>query len=256
MYRFFIKKDQIQDGYVLILGEDVNHIKNVLRMKEGDKVFLSCETDLEYECSLEEFASDKIKARILDIHGMETELGTEIILYQGLPKGDKMEFIIQKAVELGVTKIVPVRMKRCVVKLDEKKAKKKTERWNGIALSAAKQSKRGIIPEVSQVKSYKEALEEAKELDMLLVPYEEVKGITYSKELLLQAKKKKSIGIIIGPEGGFEEEEIAEARETGGKTMTLGKRILRTETAGMAMLSILMFTLEEDKSSIGLEESR
>ena len=127
MYRFFIKKDQIQDGYVLILGEDVNHIKNVLRMKEGDKVFLSCETDLEYECSLEEFASDKIKARILDIHGMETELGTEIILYQGLPKGDKMEFIIQKAVELGVTKIVPVRMKRCVVKLDEKKAKKKNK---------------------------------------------------------------------------------------------------------------------------------
>lgn len=256
MYRFFIRKDQIQDGYVLISGDDVNHIKNVLRMKKGDRVFLSCETDLEYECSLEEISSDRIKARILDVHGMETELGTEIILYQGLPKGDKMEFIIQKAVELGVTKIVPVRMKRCVVKLDEKKAKKKTERWNSIALSAAKQAKRGIIPEVSCVKSYKEALEEAKNQDMLFVPYEEAKGIAYSRELLLQAKKKASIGIIIGPEGGFEEEEIVAAREAGGKTLTLGKRILRTETAGMAMLSILMFTLEEDKSSIDLEESR
>lgn len=255
MYRFFIAEDQIRDGYAWIYGDDVNHIKNVLRMKVGEKVFLSCENDLEYECSLEDFASDKIKARILDVHGMETELGTKIILYQGLPKGDKMEFIIQKAVELGVTKIVPIRMKRCVVKLDEKKAKKKTDRWNAIALSAAKQAKRGIIPEVSMIKNYNEALKEAQGLDLLLVPYEEARGIAYSRELLEKAKKQKSIGIMIGPEGGFEKEEIDAAREIGGETMTLGKRILRTETAGMTMLSILMFTLEEEKMSDHLEET-
>lgn len=246
MYRFFIAENQIEDGYAWIYGNDVNHIKNVLRMRTGEKVFLSCGNDLEYECIVEDFFSDRIKTKIIDVHGMETELGTEIILYQGLPKGDKMEFIIQKAVELGVTKIVPVRMKRCVVKLDEKKAKKKVERWNAIALSAAKQAKRGMIPEVCMVKSYKEAVEDAKKLDMLLVPYEEARGISYSRELLEQAKKQKSIGIVIGPEGGFEKEEIDTAREAGGKTMTLGKRILRTETAGMTMLSILMFTLEKE----------
>lgn len=255
MYRFFIAEDQIQDGYAWIYGNDVNHIKNVLRMKIGEKVFLSCENDLEYECCVEEFFPDKIKTKILDVHGMETELGTEIVLYQGLPKGDKMDFIIQKAVELGATKIVPVRMKRCIVKLDEKKAKKKTERWNAIALSAAKQAKRGMIPEVSMIKNYKEAIEDAKELGMLLVPYEEARGISYSRELLVQAKEQKSIGIIIGPEGGFEKEEIDIARAAGGKTMTLGKRILRTETAGMAVLSILMFTLEKEKLSNHLEES-
>lgn len=245
MYRFFIEENQIQDGYAMISGSDVNHIKNVLRMKEGEKVFLSCGRDLEYECSLESFLEHEIRAKILDVHGMETELGTELVLYQGIPKGDKMEFIIQKAVELGISKIVPVRMKRCVVKLDQKKAKKKKERWNAIALSAAKQAKRGIVPEVTEVKEYIEALQEAEMLEMLLVPYEEEKGITHSRTLIEQAKEKASIGIIIGPEGGFEKEEIQMAREIGGETLTLGKRILRTETAGMTMLSILMFMLEE-----------
>lgn len=244
MYRFFINENQIQDGYATISGSDVNHIKNVLRMKEGERVYLSCGKDLEYECALEAFSADEIKAKILDVHGMETELKTEIILYQGLPKGDKMDFIIQKAVELGVSKIVPVQMKRCVVKLDEKKAKKKVERWNAIALSAAKQAKRGVVPEVSKVKGYQEALQEAKDLSMLLVPYEEEKGISYTRELMEQAKEQSSIGIIIGPEGGFEKLEIQMARDAGGETLTLGRRILRTETAGMTMLSILMFTLE------------
>lgn len=245
MYRFFVKEDQIHDGAVWIGGEDVNHIKNVLRMKTGDRIFISCENNLEYECELKEINEDCIVAEIFDVHGMETELPVELVLYQALPKGDKMEFIIQKAVELGVSKIVPVRMKRCVVKLDEKKADKKVKRWNAIALSAAKQSKRGVIPEVSHVLNYNEVLKEAKELDFLLVPYEEERGITYSRELIKETPGKKSIGIIIGPEGGFEKTEIEAAKEVGGKTLTLGKRILRTETAGMTMLSILMFTLEE-----------
>lgn len=245
MYRFFIKEEQIHDGMIDIIGSDVNHIKNVLRMKTGDKVYLSNGCDLEYECSLEEWKDDKITAKILDVHGMETELPTKITLYQGLPKGDKMEIIIQKAVELGVSEIVPVAMKRCVVKLDAKKAAKKVSRWNTIALSAAKQAKRGIIPEVREVKTFKEVLQEAKDIEWMLVPYEEAKGMQASKDLIKEAKDKKSIGIMIGPEGGFEKEEIEELKAIGGQTMSLGKRILRTETAGMTVLSILMFTIEE-----------
>ena len=162
-----------------------------------------------------------------------------------MPKGDKMEMIVQKAVELGVAEIVPVAMKRCVVKLDAKKAAKKVSRWNTIALSAAKQAKRGIIPEVREMKNFKDILEEVQDTEFMLVPYEEAKGMQASKELISQAKGKKSIGIIIGPEGGFEKEEIEQLKAAGGQTMSLGKRILRTETAGMTVLSILMFTIEE-----------
>ena len=210
MYRFFIKEEQIHDGMIEICGSDVNHIKNVLRMKTGDKVYLSNGSDLEYECSLLEWTDDTILAKIEDVHGMETELPVKITLYQGLPKGDKMEMIVQKAVELGVAEIVPVAMKRCVVKLDAKKAAKKVSRWNTIALSAAKQAKRGIIPEVREVRNFKDILEEVQDTEFMLVPYEEAKGMQASKELISQAKGKKSIGIIIGPEGGFEKEELAE----------------------------------------------
>ena len=245
MYRFFIKEEQIHDGMIEICGSDVNHIKNVLRMKTGDKVYLSNGSDLEYECSLLEWTDDTILAKIEDVHGMETELPVKITLYQGLPKGDKMEMIVQKAVELGVAEIVPVAMKRCVVKLDAKKAAKKVSRWNTIALSAAKQAKRGIIPEVREVRNFKDILEEVQDIEFMLVPYEEAKGMQASKELISQAKGKKSIGIIIGPEGGFEKEEIEQLKAAGGQTMSLGKRILRTETAGMTVLSILMFTIEE-----------
>ena len=165
MYRFFIKEEQIHDGMIEICGSDVNHIKNVLRMKTGDKVYLSNGSDLEYECSLLEWTDDTILAKIEDVHGMETELPVKITLYQGLPKGDKMEMIVQKAVELGVAEIVPVAMKRCVVKLDAKKAAKKVSRWNTIALSAAKQAKRGIIPEVREVRNFKDILEEVQDIE-------------------------------------------------------------------------------------------
>ena len=246
MYRFFIKEEQIHDGMIEICGSDVNHIKNVLRMKTGDKVYLSNGSDLEYECSLLEWTDDTILAKIEDVHGMETELPVKITLYQGLPKGDKMEMIVQKAVELGVAEIVPVAMKRCVVKLDAKKAAKKVQRWNEIAKSAAKQSKRGLIPEVKPVMSFKEAVEYGKSMDMLLIPYEDAKGIAHSREVVETVKDKKSLGIYIGPEGGFPEEEVSFAMKAGAEPVTLGHRILRTETAGMTLLSILMFMLEED----------
>ena len=246
MYRFFIKEEQIHDGMIEICGSDVNHIKNVLRMKTGDKVYLSNGSDLEYECSLLEWTDDTILAKIEDVHGMETELPVKITLYQGLPKGDKMEMIVQKAVELGVAEIVPVAMKRCVVKLDAKKAAKKVQRWNEIAKSAAKQSKRGMIPEVKSVMSFKEAVEYGKSMDMLLIPYEDAEGIVHSRQVVESVKGKKSLGIYIGPEGGFPEEEVSLAMEAGAEPITLGHRILRTETAGMALLSVLMFMLEEE----------
>ena len=245
MYRFFMN-DGINSGQdICITGDDYNHMKNVLRMKKGEEVLISDGQDREYLCSIKEFTDDTVILNIEDIMGTSRELATKITLFQGLPKGDKMEQIIQKAVELGVALIVPVAMKRCVVKLDDKKAGKKIERWNGIALSAAKQSKRGIIPEVKDVMSFKEALKQASQMDACLVPYENAEGIEGARKLVDSMKGKKSIGIFIGPEGGFDDSEIEQALECGAQTLTLGRRILRTETAGMTMLSILMFTLEE-----------
>ena len=245
MYRFFVE-DKISSGKdIRISGNDYNHIKNVLRMKKGEEVLISDGQDREYLCSIADYTDDEVILMIEDIMGTSRELSAKITLFQGLPKGDKMEQIIQKTVELGVAEIVPVAMKRCVVKLDDKKAGKKIERWNGIALSAAKQSKRGIIPEVKDVMSFKEAIKMASDMDACLVPYENAEGIEGARKLVESMKDKKSIGIFIGPEGGFDDSEIELALKNGAKTLTLGRRILRTETAGMTMLSILMFALEE-----------
>lgn len=246
MYRFFIKPEQAGGESILITGNDVNHIKNVLRMKKGEHVLLSDGLEREYECELCTFFEDGIEAKILDVFGSCAELKTKITLFQGLPKSDKMEWIIQKAVELGVYEVVPVATKRAVVKLDAKKGRKKVERWNTIALSAAKQAKRGQIPEVKPVMTLKEAYAYAKDLDASIIPYEDAKGIAHSREVMKNLIGKGQIGIFIGPEGGFDESEIKEALELGIEPVTLGKRILRTETAGMAVLSILMFQMEEE----------
>ena len=182
------------------------------------------------------------------LYAMESdlELPSRIFLFQGLPKGDKMELIIQKTVELGVHEIIPVASRRCVVKLDEKKAKSKVARWQGISESAAKQSKRMIVPKVHPVMKFEEALEYARSMDMVLIPYELAKGMRHTKELFASIRPGQSVGIFIGPEGGFEEEEVKKAVEAGAEPVTLGKRILRTETAGMTVLSILMYLMEED----------
>ena len=196
MQHFFVDASQVSEETIWIEGSDVNHMKNVLRMRIGEEVTVR-------------------------------------------------ELIVQKCVELGIYAVVPVSMKRCVVKLDAKKGAKKVERWNTIAASAAKQSGRGIVPEVTSVKTYKEALEMAKDLDVVLVPYECAEGIDHTKKLIQSIKPGQSVGIFIGPEGGFDPDEIALACETGGQVITLGKRILRTETAGLALLSVLMFQLEQ-----------
>lgn len=246
MYRFFAAPELCHGETIAITGEDYNHIKNVLRLRCGEQITVSNGSDREYICEIIEYTDSEVIAKIQDVLGSNAELSAEITLYQGYPKGDKLELIIQKAVELGAVRIVPVMTKRSIVKLDEKKAAKKVERFNAIALSAAKQSKRGIVPVVDRVMTYREALEDAKKCEMNLIPYEDAKGIAHSKEVLKGVKGKKSLGIFIGPEGGFDAEEIAAAEAIGAECITLGHRILRTETAGMTVLSIIMYELEED----------
>ena len=248
MNRFFVDDPgAFSDRSVVITGEDVNHVKNVLRLKENDELIVSDGRGRDYHCRISGITNEEVVADICDICDNFSELSTEITLFQGFPKGDKMELIIQKTVELGVTRIVPVMTKRTVVKLDDKKAKKKTERYNMIAESAAKQSGRGMIPEVTMPVSFAEAVSMAEKLDMNIIPYEEAEGVEYSRNIIKSIKGKKSLGIFIGPEGGFAREEVEKALDAGASAITLGHRILRAETAGMAVVSIIMFELEEDR---------
>lgn len=244
MYQFFVEDAQISNGIVTIENEDVNHIKNVLRLKCGEKVRISSNSGENYFGEIDALADRMVLVRILEEHAADTELPNKIYLFQGLPKSDKLELIIQKAVELGACEIIPVAMKNCVVKLDEKKASAKQTRWQEIAKSAAKQSKRSVIPAVRRPLSYGEALEAAAALDVRLVPYENERGMAATKEAVEAVRPGQSIGIFIGPEGGFAEDEIALAKERGMQLVSLGRRILRTETAGLAMLSILMYYIE------------
>ena len=245
MQRFFVEPHQIdRDRHEIhIIGNDVNHIANVLRMKKGEELWIS-DKEKEYHCVIENAGEDEVLLHILYVQEPDYELKNRIYLFQGLPKADKMELIIQKAVELGAYSVVPVSTRRCVVKLDNKKAEKKVSRWQQIAESAAKQSKRMLIPNVHQVLSFKEALKYAESMDIRLIPYELAKGMQETKEILAAIEQGQSIGIFIGPEGGFEEKEVEAAISEGAKPITLGKRILRTETAGLAILSVLMFQLE------------
>lgn len=246
MYRFFVEPSQVGEKEIRIIGSDVNHIKNVLRMKVKEEILISSGENLEYTCYIQEMKEEEIVAHIQYVQEAGYELPSKLYLFQGLPKGDKMELIIQKAVELGVHEIIPVAAKRAVVKLDGKKEEKKILRWQAIAESAAKQSKRMYIPKVSRVMSFPEAVGYAGKLDVVLLPYELAKGIQETKEIIRNIQKGQSVGIFIGPEGGFEESEVElAAAEAHARAITLGKRILRTETAGLTVLSLLMFELEE-----------
>lgn len=246
MQRFFVEPHQIDEEahQIHITGSDVNHISNVLRMKMGEELWISDGSKYEYRCTIESFEPDEVLLHIVYSQEPEYELPCRIYLFQGLPKADKMELIIQKAVELGAYEIIPVETKRCVVKLDGRKSAKKTARWQQIAESAAKQSKRMLIPNVHEVLTFREALKYAESMDVRLIPYELARGMQETKEILAGIEPGQSVGIFIGPEGGFEEKEIEAAIEGGAKPITLGRRILRTETAGLAILSVLMFQLE------------
>ena len=261
MYQFFVEPHQVGQEYISIFGDDVNHIKNVLRMKPGTQIRVSIKDDVSDKKQLmdqsnqdvenksffgiiETISDNEVLVKIESQDKVGTELSNRIYLFQGLPKGDKMELIIQKAVELGVYQIIPVAMKNCVVKLDEKKAASKVKRWQAISESAAKQSKRTVIPEIKMPLSWKLALKEAENLDVVLVPYENERGMEATRESLKSIEKGKSIGIFVGPEGGFSSEEIEMLAQTYHR-ISLGRRILRTETAGLATLSMLVFCLDE-----------
>ena len=243
MFNFFAKENSREGNRFTIDGADHNHIKNVLRMRPDD-TFLVSDQGASHLCRLAELDEVCAVAEIVEENYQNTELPVEITLFQGLPKADKMEWIIQKTVELGVSAIVPVEMTNCVVKLEEKKKKAKQTRWQAIAEAAAKQSKRAVIPAVFEPTSYKNALQQAKELDLILVPYENARGMAATKEAVDAIRAGMKIGIFIGPEGGFDPKEIAFATELGGKTISLGSRILRTETAAIAALSLCMFQAE------------
>lgn len=244
MNRFFGKSEKIFSDYIIIDGADVNHIKNVLRMKTGEEVMVSGGNNTDYHCRISEISDDEIRLSIVERLESDKELPARIHIFQGLPKSDKMELIIQKCVELGVYEIIPVSMKRCVVKLDDKKASSKIARWQAISESAAKQSGRSIIPCVRNVMSYKEALNYAFTMDYTIVPYELAEGMEATKAALANIKSGMDVAVFIGPEGGFDVSEIAEAGEKGIVPISLGKRILRTETAGLAVMSIIMYHLE------------
>ena len=249
MYHFFVESSQVTPDFktVEITGNDYNHIANVLRMQKGEQFSVSIRDDDEgkeifYE--IEDITDSSVIGHLCFIEEAGNELPSKIYLFQGLPKVDKMELIIQKAVELGVFQIVPMSTKRCVVKLDEKKAENKIKRWQAISEAAAKQSKRAIIPEVTMPMTMKQAVEFARDMDVKIIPYENAKGIEETKRIIENIKPGQSIAVFIGPEGGFSEQEIDLCRENDIMPITLGKRILRTETAGFTIISWLMYHLE------------
>ena len=244
MYHFFVNPDQIHGGEVRITGPDVNHIRNVLRMKPGEKIQISDGQNEDYYCIIDQIAPDRVTAVITGRDEEGTELEGQIWLFQGLPKGDKMELIIQKAVELGAYAIIPVATKRSVVRLDEKKAAAKKRRWEAIAESAAKQAGRGIIPKIGDVTDLAGALKMADELTDKFLPYENEAGMAGTEAAVARVFPGDRIGVLIGPEGGVELAEVEMARAAGWQTVSLGRRILRTETAGLCMLSALMLRLE------------
>ena len=247
MYKFFVNDDQINGEKVKIIGEDVNHIKNVLRLIAGEKIYVcNKETTKSFLCEIESFSNDEVKCLVLEEIMDTTETNTYIHVFQGLPKSDKLEWIIEKCTEIGVKEITPVTMKRTIVKLNEKDKEKKLLRWQKIAEVAAKQSKRDNILKVNNVINFKNLFEKVKDYDILLVAYEEEKENTLKKVLNeYDGKKNLKVAVIIGPEGGIDIEEINMCKSNNFNLITLGKRILRTETAPLVVSSNIIYELED-----------
>ena len=252
MHRFFTEEINSSEQLVRLTGQDAAHAARVLRLEPGDQILVGAGDGRDYTCRIKTISPEEVTAAIEDISGNTAELPVEITLYQGFPKGDKMDLILQKTVELGVFRVVPVWMSRSVVKMDDAKAKKRRERYQSIAEAAAKQSGRGVVPEVGTFLSMKDAIQDAAKLDRVFVPYENAGGMDRTRALLEKLREDsasgaaKSLGVFIGPEGGFEESEISALKEIGAEVITLGHRILRTETAAMALLAVLGYIFEKD----------
>jgi len=247
MYKFFVKENQIENNKISITNNDVNHIKNVLRLSEGENIEVSnSDTGESFCCKIVCLENDKVICEIINNLEQSSEANIDLHILQGLPKSDKMELIIQKCTELGVKEFTPVALNRCIVKLIGKDEIKKIERWQKIAEVAAKQSKRSIIPKVNNVIKLEKIIELITQYDIIFVAYEEETANTIKKELKeLKSKENLKIGILIGPEGGIEKEEIELLENAGAKIVTLGKRILRTETAPIVMASVIMYELDQ-----------
>lgn len=252
MPKFFVKEDQIKDNEIIILGQDVNHIKKVLRAKKGDELQIcNSQNGENFLCEINDLENENIICKIKEKINKNVESNIEVTIFQGLPKSDKMEYIIQKSVELGVHDITPVEMKRCVVKLNEKDKIKKIERWQKISEGAAKQCGRNIIPTINNVINVKNICNQIPNYDIVLVAYEKENKNTLKNELeklknmVKETKQEKiKIAVVIGPEGGLEEQDVKMLKENNAKVITLGKRILRTETVALNTLSIIMYELE------------
>lgn len=246
MLHLFADPSDVQDELLTITGPEVNHIRNVMRLKPGEEISVSIGGDgKEYRYGIESYTEDSVLCRLRFVKDKEVELPVKVLLFQGLPKADKMDLIVQKAVELGAAEIIPVSMERCVVKLDAGKAARKTARWQTIAESAASQSRRSIIPGVLAPMSMREAVEYAKaQTEVRVIPYELQEDDGSVKQYLESLKEGQSVSIFIGPEGGFTPAEVELAKEAGIRPISLGRRILRTETAGLAILSWLIYILE------------
>ena len=242
MQQVFVNEAPI-DSKFNITGQDAHHLSKVVRLKVGEKLRVSVSDGTNYICEVCDFVDKDVVVSVVE-QVASTELLNRIYLFQALPKGDRMETIIEKCVELGAYEIIPVEMKNCIVKLDDKKKKSKVERYQAIAKSAAEQSKRSIIPNIHPVMNFKEAFEYAKDLDILLLPFESKNGMQDTFDALAEIKPGQSIGVFIGPEGGFAPAEIALV-EDSVKLISLGHRILRTDTAAICSLSILMLKCEE-----------
>ena len=238
MYHFFAPAENGESGTIHITGADRNHIVRVLRLTCGDRVSVSDGNDRDWLCEIASVNDEEVILTVLPDEREDTELPVSVSLFQGIPKGDKTETILQKCVELGLAEYVPVAMKRCVVKIDEKKKDARRERWQRIAESAAKQSGRRIIPAVGAVIPFSDAVAGASGFDAVLVPYECAEDMAYTRQVLSEITPGSRIAVFIGPEGGFAPEEIESLREAGAKIITLGPRILRTETAGMTLLAM------------------
>ena len=247
MPKFFVEDHQILNEKNLeIQGEDVRHIRDVLRLKKEDEIQVcNLEKGENYLCKILEFREKTVLCEMIQKVESEAEPKNQIVVYQALPKQEKMEWILQKATELGMEALVPVVMSRCIVKLDEKSTHKKVERWQKIVESAAKQSGRDRISNVDMPCAIKELTEKISEFDLFLVAYEKEESHTLKEELKQLKKKQKRIAILIGPEGGITTEEVLMLQENGAKVVTLGKRILRTETVALNMISNILYELEE-----------
>ena len=247
MSKFFVKENQIKNNTVKIIGQDVNHIKNVLRLNLEEQIKVCNEdTSENFNCSIKQIEKDEIICEIKEKISSKVESNVEITIFQGLPKADKMELIIQKSTELGASRFVPVALNRCIVKLSGKDAQKKIERWQKISEVAAKQCGRDLIPKIENIENIEEVKNQISDFDLFFVAYEQEKDV-YLKQVLQEVDKSKEKirnAFLIGPEGGLEEKEIEQMKNAGAKIISLGNRILRTETVALSVTSIIMYELE------------